>query len=139
MRACVRILLIVSGTLFVALGLVGAFIPLLPTTPFLLLAAGCYVRSSPRLYRWLMTHRIFGAYIYNYVTYKAVRRSTRIGTLVLLWVTLLLSFLAVANLHARIFLLLVGIGVTTHLCMLKTMPDEAFQSSPKDIEVDNSF
>ncbi len=139
MRPFVRCLLIGFGTLFVALGLVGAFIPLLPTTPFLLLAAGCYVRSSPRLYRWLMTHRIFGAYIYNYVTHKAVRRSTRTGTLALLWVTLFLSCLALPYLHVRIFLILVGIGVTAHLCMLKTMPDEAFLTPPDETEINESF
>ena len=56
-------LLIVVGTLSLVLGIVGVFVPLLPTTPFLLLAAACYARGSERLYRWLVGHRYLGQYI----------------------------------------------------------------------------
>ena len=132
-------LLICAGTLSLALGIIGAFMPVLPTTPFLLLTAYCYLRSSNRLYNWLINHRVFGTYIYNYITYRAVTRSTKIGALFFLWVTLLASIILTANLHLAIFLLAVGIGVSIHLFCLKTMnPDPEnplilISSNSKDI------
>lgn len=134
-----KCLLICAGTLSLALGIIGAFMPVLPTTPFLLLTAYCYMRSSNRLYNWLINHRVFGTYIYNYITYGAVTRSTKIGTLFFLWVTLLASIILTANLHLAIFLLAVGIGVSIHLFCLKTMnpdPDNLpilISSNSKDI------
>src|SRR4030042_6734093 len=62
----VRAALLVLGTLFLATGTVGIFLPLLPTTPFFLLAAACYARSSKRFYHWLLYNRLFGSYIRNY-------------------------------------------------------------------------
>lgn len=116
-----KYLLIFLGSISVALGIAGVFIPLLPTTPFLLLASFCYLRSSERMYNWLINHRIFGAYIYCYLTYRAIPRKTKIGTLIFLWSTLIISMLLMPFLHIRIFLAAVGIGVTIHLKMLKTL------------------
>lgn len=97
-----KYLLIIAGSLSLALGIAGIFVPVLPTTPFLLLASFCYLRSSQRMYHWLMNHKILGPYIYNYVTYRAVKRNVKIGSLALLWLTLALSFFLVANLHVRL-------------------------------------
>ncbi len=66
MNRIIRTLLIVCGTLCVGLAVVGIFVPILPTTPFLLLAAVCYARSSQRFLAWLLTNRWFGSYIKNY-------------------------------------------------------------------------
>ena len=63
----IRILLIIAGTFFVGIGIVGIFVPVLPTTPFLLLAAACYERSSQRFYSWLLNNKWFGNYIRNYL------------------------------------------------------------------------
>ena len=116
-----KYLLIFLGSLSLALGVIGIFIPLLPTTPFLLLASFCYLRSSQRLYQWLMEHKIFGACIYNYIAYKAVAKSIKVGTFILLWATLILSILLTDYLHVRIILVLIGVGVSIHLYMLKTL------------------
>lgn len=112
------------GSLSLFLGFVGIFLPVLPTTPFLLLAAFCYLRSSQRMYNWLMNHRIFGAYIYCYVTYKAIPKKTRARGILFLWLTLMISMLLVRSWHLRLFLMVVGVAVTTHLWMLKTLTDE---------------
>jgi len=61
-----RYLLIIAGTIFLGFGVIGIFLPILPTTPFLLLAAVCYARSSQRFYNWLMNNKWFGNYIKNY-------------------------------------------------------------------------
>jgi len=117
-------LLVLAGSISLVLGVIGAFLPVLPTTPFLLLSAYCYLRSSKRLYHWLINHRIFGAYIYNYLTYRAVKRSTKIVTLIFLWATLIISATVSDSIHLRLFLLAVGIGVSIHLFALKTMVGE---------------
>ncbi len=121
-----KIVLITVGSLALALGFLGAFLPVLPTTPFLLLSAYCYMRSSERLYQWLINHPLLGAYIYNYLTYRAITRSTRYGALFFLWVTLIISMLVTANLHLIIFLTAVGIGVTIHLFVLNTLDRDDF-------------
>ncbi|MCX7746474.1 MAG: YbaN family protein [Clostridia bacterium] len=119
-----EIFLISVGSISLGLGMMGVFIPVLPTTPFLLLTAYCYIRSSKRLYLWLINHKIFGEYIYNYMTYRAVKRSTKIGALLFLWLTLGISIFAAASFYLRILLLIVGIGVSIHLFTLKTLRNE---------------
>lgn len=116
-----RLFYVVTGSLALALGAVGVFVPVLPTTPFLLLAAFCYLRGSRRMYDWLMTHRVFGPYIYNYVNYRAVKKSVKIGTLVFLWATLLVSALIVSDMAVGAILAVIGIGVSIHVLTLKTL------------------
>ena len=123
MHSLLRPLLITVGTLSVALGVVGMFIPILPTTPFLLLAAACYARSSDQFLHWLLHNRWFGAYILNYREGRGMPRSTKILTLLALWATLSLSAAFAAEAWwARLVLLGVGLGVSFHLLKLRTYP-----------------
>lgn len=124
MQSLKKYVYITMGSLSLVLGIAGVFIPVLPTTPFLLLASFFYLRSSERLYNWLMNHKIFGAYIYSYLTYKAIPKKTKVGTMIFLWSTLIFSMILVSSLHIRIFLLAVGVAVTAHLLMLKTLSHE---------------
>ncbi|KPL75786.1 YbaN family protein [Levilinea saccharolytica] len=117
--------LIVFGTLFVGLGLVGIFLPVLPTTPFLLLAAVCYARSSQRFYDWLLNNRWFGEYIRNYREGKGVHLHHKVSALVLLWGTIGAAVLLwVQNGWVRALLLVIAAGVTIHLVQLKTLRSE---------------
>lgn len=116
-----NVVFIVLGSIFFLLGLIGVFIPVLPTTPFLLLTAFFYLRSSRRLYIWLTSHRLFGSYINDYMQHRAVRRKAKISALVFLWLTLLVSMLVVPLIQIRIVLAVVGIAVTIHLLTLKTL------------------
>ncbi len=120
-KSLIKYVLIIIGSISLTLGIVGVVIPILPTTPFLLLASFCYVRSSNRLYNWLINHKVFGAYIYNYMTYKAVKRSTKAGALILLWISLGSSIFIVPALHLKIFLCIIGITVSIHILKLKTL------------------
>lgn len=124
MQSLKKYVYITMGSLSLIFGIAGVFIPVLPTTPFLLLASFFYLRSSERMYNWLMNHKIFGAYIYSYLTYKAIPKKTKVGTIVFLWSTLSVSMILVSSLHIRIFLLAVGVAVTAHLLMLKTLSQE---------------
>jgi len=132
-----KCLLVCAGSISLALGVIGAFLPVLPTTPFLLLSAYCYIRSSKRLYNWLINHPVFGAYIYNYMTYRAVTRNTKVSALIFLWLTLITSMALVANLHLTIFLLAVGIGVSIHLATLRTMTEKELIESRRSAGADN--
>lgn len=116
-----KFLLIFVGSISLALGIIGVILPILPTTPFLLLASFCYIRSSNRLYDWLMNHKIFGEYLYNYINFRAVKKSTKIGALIFLWLSLSTSIYFVSHLYIRILLVAVGIGVSIHLFTLKTI------------------
>ncbi len=118
----VRVVLIVAGTFFMGLGIVGIFVPLLPTTPFLLLAAACYARSSQRFYDWLLNNKYFGNYIGNYRERKAIALKGKVLTLALLWTTIGCSVMfAVEILFVRVFLIVIAIGVSIHIFSLRTL------------------
>ncbi|MFV0466611.1 MAG: YbaN family protein [Lachnospiraceae bacterium] len=127
MKFIKKYILIVIGSISVFLGFIGIFLPVLPTTPFLLLAAYCFLRSSKKLYDWLINHKVLGVFIHSYLTYKAIPKKTKIGALIFLWGTLILSMLLMDSLHLRIFLILVGIGVSIHLLRLRTMSKEQME------------
>lgn len=117
-----KYLLIAAGCTSLGAGIVGIFLPVLPTTPFLLLAGACFVRSSDRLYRWLTNHPVFGPYISNYLRFKAVTLRSKIASISLMWVVLGSTIVfATESLHLRLFLAAIGIGVTVHLVTMKTL------------------
>jgi len=114
-----------AGVLFVFIGAVGVVVPLLPTTPFLLLAAACFVRSSERLYNWMLNHRLLGPYIKNYRERRTVTRGVKATTLILLWITIGISVVVVVEqLWLKIVLIGIAAGVTWHVLSLRTLPPE---------------
>jgi len=119
-KKLVRWLLVAAGFLFVGLGVVGILVPLLPTTPFLLLAAACFARSSERFYRWLLGNRWFGAYVRDYREGKGVPAKVKIFSVALLWVVVLSSAaFVVSNVVVRIILLVIAAGVTLHIVSIR--------------------
>ena len=116
-----KILLIACGTLCVALGVVGIFLPLMPTTVFLLMAAYCYARSSDRFYNKLVNHRILGTYIQSARGGRGMPRRAKVITLVLLWASIGATTIWTA--HAwwlRLILFAIATGVTVHVARLPT-------------------
>jgi len=121
-RNLAKAALVVMGTASLALGIAGAFIPLLPTTPFVLLAAACYARSSRRFYSWLTTNRFFGKHIVNYVELRGIPATVKVLSISLLWITIGCSAaFAIDVLWARALLALVALGVTAHVLSLHTL------------------
>lgn len=117
-----RRLLLIAGILSTAIGILGIFVPLLPTTPFLLLAAACYIRSSQKMYNWLLNNRYFGSYIRNYIQGKGIPSKIKVITVILLWITIGLSaWFATQEVAIRVLLILVAVGVTTHIVLMKTL------------------
>ncbi len=116
MHRFTRSILILLGSLSLSLGILGIFLPLLPTTPFLLLTAACYAKGSERFYTWLMANRWLGAYIRNYREGRGVPLAMKIVTLALLWGTILVSVVFVAqSLGLRFLLIGIAVGVSAHI------------------------
>ena len=118
-----RQLLIALGTICLATGIAGIFIPILPTTPFLLLAAACYLRSSARFHRWLMNNRVLGGYIRNYTEGRGIPIKVKLFTIFLLWAMIGLSIWMVANTIVTVVLLMVAVGVTLHIVFIRAKKD----------------
>ncbi len=98
----------------------GVVVPVLPTTPFLILSALCYARSSDRYYRWLLTNRLFGRYLDDYLHGRGIPWRVKALTLTFLWGVMgsTVAF-AVDAWWLRALLLLIAVGVTAHIIMLK--------------------
>lgn len=110
------------GSLSLVLGVLGIFLPVLPTTPFLLLAAALYVRSSARLYDWLMSHRHLGPYIKNFRENKAIPLRVKVVSVSLVWATLLYCALFVAWVWwMRLLFIAIATCVTVHILHYKTL------------------
>ena len=118
----IRLLLIIAGTICLALGLIGIFLPILPTTPFLLLAAACYARSSKRFYHWLINNKWFGSYIKNYREGKGIPLKGKIMAISLLWITILISAIFFIKIFfINLLLIVIAFLVTLHIIRIKTV------------------
>ena len=113
-----RAALLVCGTLSLGLGILGIFVPLLPTTCFLLIAAWCYARSSQRLYDRLMQTRWIGAYLRRYRDERSIPIHIKIASLVMMWITIGYSIVVFPNLLVRLALAVTAIAVSWHLYKL---------------------
>jgi len=116
-----RIVLFVSGFLLVGVGVLGMFLPLLPTTVFLLLAAWCFARSSERFYRWMHYNRLFGKYIRDYQSGNGMTLRSKVISISVLWIVILTSaYWTTQSLYVRLLLILIAVGVSWHLVVIKT-------------------
>ena len=119
-RAWVRYSLQAVGFLSVALGVIGIFLPVLPTTPFLLLAAACFMRSSPRFYHWLVGHPRLGPWIRDYLDGEGIPLKGKIYAIGLMWCSILISGFVVQRPWAWAFMLTSATLVSLYLIRLKT-------------------
>ena len=110
------------GLVAVGLGLAGMFMPLLPTTPFLLLAAALFFRSSPRLYAWLLGHRTLGPYIRNFREHKAIPLHAKIISISMIWITLIYCTITVSEeIWVKALFLILATTITWHILTYKTL------------------
>ena len=113
-----RTTLVALGFVFVGIGAVGIVMPLLPTTPFLVLAAMLFSKSSERFHKWLLRNRVFGTYLRHYELGTRIPKSLKIRTIALLWTSLAISAFLVDS--PRILLAIVGACVTAHVVMIRS-------------------
>lgn len=117
-----KILLTALGLLSLGLGILGIFLPVLPTTPLLLLAAALFLRGNRNLYDWLLNHPELGPYIRNFMEHKAIPLRVKVISVSLVWITLLNCAIFVAEHWAfRLFFILLATAITVHILSYKTM------------------
>jgi uncharacterized membrane protein YbaN (DUF454 family) len=119
-----KYLCILFGFISLALGVLGIFLPLLPTTPFLLLSATLFARSSPRFYHLLLNHKVLGSYIRSFLADKSIPLHIKIVSISLLWATILCSIFFVVEKHwLQLLLIVIALAVTFHILSFKTSPN----------------
>jgi uncharacterized membrane protein YbaN (DUF454 family) len=118
----VRALFFVAGSVSLALGAIGIVLPVLPTTPFLLLALACYCRSSKRMTKWVLTNKYFGSYIRRYKEGKGIPIKTKIVAIATLWITISYSAFFIVNVWwiVQLILFAIAIAVSIHIIRLPT-------------------
>ena len=108
--------LIVIGWISVVLGVLGIFLPVLPTTPFLLLAAACFVRSSPRFYQWLVEHPRLGGYILHYLNGEGIPVRAKVIAISMIWLTMGLSaWLVIPLFWVKMLMFSIGFAVSIYI------------------------
>lgn len=118
-----RYLMMAGGGMCVILGSIGIVMPLLPTTPFLLLAAFLFSKSSDAFHKRLMSNRLLGKYIHNYTERRGIILRDKVISLISLWSGITFSFLKMSNIYGRGFLIIVICCVTYHLITIETLKD----------------
>lgn len=119
-----KVLLNIIGGIAVLLAILGIFLPLLPTTPFLLLASACYMRSSERMHRWLRENRMFGEYLRNIEDRRGIPLRAKVLALGLMWSSLAFSMYSAGKVFVTVVLALTGLGVTIYLLRMPTLRRE---------------
>ncbi|MCG8536572.1 MAG: YbaN family protein [Pseudomonadales bacterium] len=127
-----RYFLICVGWVSVVLGVVGIFLPLLPTTPFMLLAAICFSKSSKRFHEWLLNQPHLGNYIRMYLEGKGITAKTKVVTLIFLWLTIGSSAtFFVEPVYLKVMMVAIALAVTIHLLRMPTLKPEALPDTAK--------
>ena len=117
-----KTLYIILGSLSLGLGVAGIFLPILPTTPFLLLTAALYFRGSPRLYDWLLRQKRLGPYIRNFREHKAIPLHAKIVSVGLTWLTILYCVVfLLPQVWLKLLLLALAAGISCHILSYKTL------------------
>lgn len=116
----IRAFFFIAGSITLTLGAIGIVLPVLPTTPFLLLSLACYLRSSERMTHWMLHNKYFGKYIHNYKAGKGIPLKIKIYAISILWITITISSYIMLNIWIALFLSIIAIAVTIHLVRLPT-------------------
>ncbi len=117
----IRRMVFIFGWVSFVMGVVGIFLPLLPTTPFILLAAACFARSSPKFYSWITSHPRFGPSIANYLAGKGLPLKAKLMAVTLLWISVGVTLVIVSLLWAKIAMLITALAVSAYILRLPTL------------------
>jgi uncharacterized membrane protein YbaN (DUF454 family) len=119
----IRTVVLAFGWVFVFLALLGAILPLIPTTPFLVAAAAAFYRSSDKFYHWIMTNRLFGHYLQDYKAGRGIPLRVKITALSFSWLSTIISIIFfIPWLWLKILVFAITSAITVHVLMMKTRP-----------------
>lgn len=119
-----RILYLLLGWFSLISGIIGIFLPLLPTTPFVLLAAWCFSKSSKRFHTWLLNHKFFGPIVHDWQSSDGIPRRARNRAIIFMWIGMTISMIVVSRFWATIGLILIGLCVTTYLLRMPVRTED---------------
>ena len=116
----------VIGTLALVIGVIGAFLPVIPTTPLILLAAWCYIRSSKKFYEWLINNERFGKTIQDYHEGRGIAKNTKVKAIVMMWLTISVSsYFFIPSVELIAFLYMIAVTVTVYIYRQPTLEENA--------------
>lgn len=115
-------ILIIIGWMAVILGFIGIFLPLLPTTPFMLLAASCFAKSSERFHRWLLSNPLFGPIIHDWQTHRCMRKKVKVWAMLVTAVTFSISIYVVPLVEVKCLLIVMLLLCLFFMSRLPTRP-----------------
>ena len=112
----------IIGTISLIIAFIGVVLPVLPTTPFVLLSAACYYKGSERLHRWLSSNKVFGPIIRDYEEHKGMKKTTKIRALTIMWAAVLTSaFIILSTWTMQALVILVAVVGTVAMLRTKTV------------------
>ncbi|MGB3383294.1 MAG: YbaN family protein [Marinomonas sp.] len=118
-----RIFFIILGWFSLITGIIGIFLPLLPTTPLVLLAAWCFSKSSERFHTWLIEHKYFGPILRDWQSSDGIPKRTRNRAILFMWLGMTISIIIVGRFWATLCLIIIGLTVSIYLLRMPTRPD----------------
>lgn len=134
----IRYTLFIIGWISFVLGMIGVLLPVVPTTPFLLLCAACFLRSSPKFYVWLTEHRWWGKYIRYYLNGEGIPRRVKVVIIVMLWITILSSALLIVKIYwLSVMMISVAVIMTIYL-IRQPEPKQTKETEPSSRHLDSS-
>lgn len=134
-----RLILFIFGWIFLGIGIVGMALPVLPTTPFILLAAACFMNSSEKVHAWLVDHPKFGFHIEDYLEGRGIRARAKIAAIATLWLSVGFStWHLIPILWVDILIIAIAIAVSWYLLSLPTCPQDFRSDRQKGLTCDMS-
>lgn len=120
-----RIMLLILGTVSFIIAIIGIILPLIPTTPLLLVTAACYLRASERMYNWLINNKYFGKHILRFKDGKGIPLKTKVFVITLLWISIMISVvLFIPLMLVKLLLIAIAISITWYISSIKTLKEE---------------
>lgn len=117
-----RLILIGAGWVFIGCAVVGLFLPLVPSVPFLLLAVFCFSRSSEKFHAWLVEHRHLGPLLKDYLVHGGISLKSKTCAVCAIWISFPISAWLVESVWAKVLLLTIAAAVTVYLVLIPTVP-----------------
>jgi len=120
------------GIIFMVIGSIGLFLPILPTTPFVLVSAYFFYNSSPKLFMYLISNKYFGLSLYIYIKYRSIELRAKLISLIFLWTSGSISMYFITISSVKIMMIIIFIIVTIHILSFPTLSNKDKRTATAD-------